>query len=82
MRHCNDSSPYKVPATMSDKDIESVRLPQKKVNDFEYLQPKAETATEVIFGIMGQCPLDYIHTTEPALNDPEFFAVLVSDKIQ
>ena len=49
-----------------------VRISQAKVNDFlhKWLGGEAEAAT--IFGILGQLPIDYIHTTEFKAWQPAF----------
>jgi 2,4-dienoyl-CoA reductase-like NADH-dependent reductase (Old Yellow Enzyme family) len=52
--------------------IVGVRFSQKKVNDTDHVWSEGELAAEKAFGLMRECQVDYIHTTEPVLNDPAF----------
>ncbi|WP_434340233.1 NADH:flavin oxidoreductase [Motilimonas cestriensis] len=59
---------------VGDDFIVGVRFSQKKVNDTEYLWPEGEAAAAQIFTMAKECMVDYIHTTEPMLNEPAFRA--------
>jgi len=52
--------------------IVGVRFSQKKVNDTNHVWSEGELAAEKVFALMRKCQVDYIHTTEPVLNDPAF----------
>jgi len=57
---------------VSNDFIVGVRFSQKKVNDTDHIWPEVEMAAEKAFGLMSECHVDYIHTTEPVLNAPAF----------
>jgi len=52
--------------------VVGIRFSQKKVNDTKYLWPEEETGAEYIFSKMQEYQVDYIHTTEPILNESAF----------
>jgi 2,4-dienoyl-CoA reductase-like NADH-dependent reductase (Old Yellow Enzyme family) len=49
-----------------------VRISQAKVNDFTHKWRGGEADATTIFGLLGQLPLDYIHTTEFEAWKPAF----------
>ena len=57
---------------VGDDFIVGVRFSQKKVNDTEHVWAEGESAAEQAFKLAKACGADYIHTTEPVLNDGAF----------
>ncbi|MDZ3830790.1 MAG: NADH:flavin oxidoreductase [Sphingopyxis sp.] len=60
-----------VRAAVGQDFIVGVRSSQGKVNDFLYKWRGADEAAE-IYGLLGQAPIDYIHTTEFEAWQPAF----------
>lgn len=52
--------------------IVGVRFSQTKVNDSQYRWPEANAAARQTFTLMAESLVDYLHTTEPRLNEPAF----------
>ncbi len=52
-----------------------VRFSQKKVNDNEYLWPEGEEGAKKAFSSVAHSGVDFIHTTEPVLDQPAFEGV-------
>jgi 2,4-dienoyl-CoA reductase-like NADH-dependent reductase (Old Yellow Enzyme family) len=61
-----------VRAAVGTDFIIGVRFSQKKVNDSQHVWSEGEAGAEYIFGLMGECQVDYIHTTEPDLDKAAF----------
>ena len=61
-----------VRSTVGESFVIGIRFSQKKVNDTEYVWPEGEALAQQTFGLMHECGVNYIHTTEPVLNKPAF----------
>jgi 2,4-dienoyl-CoA reductase-like NADH-dependent reductase (Old Yellow Enzyme family) len=61
-----------VRAAVGESFVVGVRFSQKKVNDNVHLWAEGEEAAKQAFVLMSYCGVDYIHTTEPVLDDAAF----------
>ncbi|NRA21448.1 MAG: NADH:flavin oxidoreductase [Oceanospirillaceae bacterium] len=58
--------------SVGESFIVGVRFSQKKVNDSQYVWAGGEEAAKSTFAMIKECGADYIHTTEPLLNNAAF----------
>ena len=61
-----------VRAGVGDSYVVGVRFSQKKVNDATHIWADGETVAAQAFELMREKGANFIHTTEPVLNEPAF----------
>lgn len=61
-----------VRAEVGNDFIVGIRFSQKKVNDTEHFWSEGEAKAETAFALMRDSGVDYIHTTEPVLDEAAF----------